>query len=275
MARVQKQFEAFDELIKLGRFEENQTLRDKRDIIRNKLETRLPKIFEEHKETCPKFHFRNQGSYEMGTGTKPLDGDYDIDQGLYFAISTEDYPDPVVLKQRVYEALIGHTQNVRLRQPCVTVFYQQAGESVYHVDIAVYSDESKNGDGKARLARGKEHSAKENRYWEIADPEGLSDTIFSRFTNSDRGQFRRVVRYLKRWKCENFSKDGHAAPVGIGLTIAAYDHFEPTYTDPVAYKADDLGALRILVRAIVNRFALVWDATEQKSVWRLTIKLPV
>ena len=252
MASVQKQFEAFDDAIRLGRFEENQTLRDKRDIIRKKLESRLPDIFEVHREVCPKFFFLDQGSYDMGTGIKPLDGDYDIDQGLYFVACYADYPDPVLLKKRVYEALEGHTQDVCIRQPCVTVFYQEAGESIYHVDIAVYSDGSSNNDGKVRLARGKEYSAQENRRWEISDPQELSETIFAKFTNeSDRDQFRRIVRYLKQWKNVNFSMDGRAAPIGIGLTVAAYDNLQPLYT-PFDYTDNDLEALRRLVRAMLN-----------------------
>ncbi len=55
-------------------------------------------MFAAHGETCPDYEFRDQGSYEMGTGTKPLNGDYDIDQGLYFAVSPAEYPDSVVLK---------------------------------------------------------------------------------------------------------------------------------------------------------------------------------
>lgn len=38
MANVQKQFETFNDEIKLKRFEENAVLREKRDIIRNKRE---------------------------------------------------------------------------------------------------------------------------------------------------------------------------------------------------------------------------------------------
>ncbi|HVB21549.1 MAG TPA: hypothetical protein VNG51_06360 [Ktedonobacteraceae bacterium] len=273
---IQKQFEAFHEAIKLGRFEENQILREKRDIIKGKLESRLPEIFEGYGEECPTFSFRDQGSYEMGTGTKPLDGDYDIDLGLYFLVSTADYPDPVVLKQRVHEALDGHTQEVRIRQSCVTVFYQQEGEPIYHVDIAIYSDREVNADDADRIAKGKEYSTEENRFWEVSDPQGLSDTLLAGFKKeTDRDQFRRSIRYLKRWKDENFSTDGNAAPRGIGLTILTYDHLQPSYTDDFAYDADDLEALRVLVRATLNRFSYVWDDAEQKSVRRLAVTLPV
>lgn len=279
MANVQGQFEGFHEAIKLKRFEENQTLRDKRDIIRKKLRENLPGVFEGHGEERREFSFRDQGSYEMGTGIKPLDGDYDIDQGLYFEVGTDEYADPVVLKQRVHEALDGHTDDVRIRRPCVTVFYHRDSERIYHVDIAVYSAGSQNADGKARLAKGRENSAEEYRVWEVSDPQALTDAIFDRFKGNDRDQFRRAVRYLKRWRGENFSEGGNASPLGIGLTVAAYDHLRPTYTDVFAGKADDLGALRALVRAILDRFTdrftSAWDNDEQKLVRRLSVTLPV
>ncbi len=276
MANVQKQFEEFHDRIKLKRFGENETLREKRNIIRDKLEDRLPTIFEKYDEECPEFYFLDQGSYEMGTGTKQLDGgDYDIDQGLYFKVSTADYPDPVVVKERVHKALDGHTGDVRIRRPCVTVFYQHDGEPIYHVDIAVYSDGSENPDGKSKLAKGRQNSADEYRFWEVSDPQTLSEKIFDRFEGNDRAQFRRIVRYLKRWKDKNFPTDGNAAPLGIGLTVATYDDLQPTYADVVAGKADDLAALRNLAHAISNRFTLTWDDDEQLWVRRLIVKLPV
>ena len=232
-------------------------------------------VFENHGETCPDFYFVDQGSYAMDTGVKPLDGDFDIDQGLYFLVSASTYDNPVVLKERVYEALDGHTNDVQLRRSCVTVFYSLEDEPVYHVDLPVYSDGSQNMDGKARLATGKRHSQPENRFWEISNPQKLAETIFERFTGEDRVQFRRIVRCLKRWKAVNFTGGGGSAPNGIGLTIAAYDCLQPAYTDRFANKHNDLGAMRALVEATLARFALVYDENEQLFVRRLVVKLPV
>ena len=275
MADVQKQFNQFDEKIKLGRFDENVTLRDKRDIIREKLEANLPGVFEKHGEVCPEFKFYDQGSYDLGTGTKPLDGDFDIDQGLYFEISTDDYPDPVVLKKRVHEALDGHTRDVSIRRSCVTVQYQKEGEPVYHVDVAVYSEGSANSDGKSRLAKGREHSSSENRVWEVSKPRALKEKIREKFGEVDRRVFRRSVRFLKRWRDENFPRDGHAAPLGIGLTVATYDELQPAYLDYFAGKPDDLTTMRRLVEAVLSRFVDVWDDEEQKYVRRIYVYLPV
>lgn len=161
MANVQQRFDQFNERIKLKRFKDNKTLQEKRDIVRDRLTTKLPDVFAEHDETCPPFVFANQGSYVMGTGIKPKKGDFDIDQGLYFAVGSDSYPDPVVLKQRVHAALVGHTKDVQIRRSCVTVFYQQDEEPIYHVDVAVYIDGSEESDGKSRLAKGKEGSSEE------------------------------------------------------------------------------------------------------------------
>lgn len=276
MANIQSQFEHFNDVIRLGRFEENAILREKRDIIRDKLKVNLPGVFEKYGETCPKFDFLDQGSYQMGTGTKPLDGDYDIDQGIYFFVSTAEYPDPVKLKERVHEALFGHTKDVQLRRSCVTVFYQCDGEPVYHVDLAIYSDKSCNPDGKSRHAKGKSNSDPENRVWEVSDPQLLSETIFSKVPDKeDRKQFRRIIRYWKRWKAINFTDGGASAPNGIGLTLLTYYHFQPRYADVFANKYNDLWAMRELVETVQANFQLVYDEKEQKYVERLIVRLPI
>jgi len=53
MTNVQPQFDTFHARIKLGRFDEEKTLREKRDIIRNKLRDKLPGVFKAYGETYP------------------------------------------------------------------------------------------------------------------------------------------------------------------------------------------------------------------------------
>lgn len=258
MADVQKHFESFHDAIKLKQFDENQTLREKRDIVLDKLKTRLKTIFEEKNEPVPTLQSFDQGSYKMGTGVIPLDSDYDIDVGVSFNVSKDDYPDPVEVKEWVYDALNGHTKKVDMRRPCVTVFYQKGDEPVYHVDLAVYSDESCNSDGKKYLAKGKLNSSDDNKYWEVSEPQKLADTVGNRHSGDDKKQFVRVIRYLKRWKDFKFSSNGNAAPIGIGLTIAAYNWFSPNKTtDNVANtsKYNDLQATRGVVSGMLNNFS--------------------
>ncbi|RCR71251.1 nucleotidyltransferase domain-containing protein [Larkinella punicea] len=280
MANVQKQFDQYHNQIKLR--QEETILAEKRDIIRKKLKENLPKVFEDHDEENLVPEFCDQGSYEMGTGIKPLDGEYDIDQGVYFPTSKDNgtyAKDPVLLKERVHEALEGHTKDVCIRRPCVTVFYQKDGERVFHVDLAIYSDSSSNTDNTDYLAMGKRNSGDDYREWQRSNPTVLKDTFFRRFSNDEpaRKQFRRVIRYMKRWKDLNFSSDGNNAPRGIGLTISAHEGFMPKYSDPITYKPDDLEALLGLVNYMVNSFFSITRNENGNliTVRRLTAYLPV
>ncbi|HEX2093387.1 MAG TPA: nucleotidyltransferase, partial [Longimicrobiaceae bacterium] len=194
---MQRHLEAFHKSIRLS-LGESRTLRQKRDAVCRRVEARLPGIFEEAGEDCPLFEFRDQGSYQMGTGVFPLDRDFDIDLGLYFEIDPDEYH-PVELKRRVHAALEGHTpgdgvrDGVRIRRPCVTVQYHRAGEPVYHVDIAVYSDGSLSRDGKPRLALGKGRSDEKFCGWEVSDPRALASLILGSRSGEELTQFRRVV----------------------------------------------------------------------------------
>ncbi|MDJ0902483.1 MAG: nucleotidyltransferase [Xenococcus sp. MO_188.B8] len=273
MADIQKYFEKFHENIKLKRFKENATLREKRDRVLDRLKNNWDKVFEDEDINPPKYETFDQGSYDLGTGNKPTNGDYDIDVGIIIRISKDDYPDPVKVKKWIYDALYGHTKSVEIRRPCVTVFYQKDGEDIYHVDLAVYCES----DDKIYLAKGKPNSSEENRVWEKADPHELSKLIKEHYSDRDDDkQFRRIIRYLKRWKDVKFSQDGNAAPIGIGVTIAAYYWFKPNKT--VDYcanttKYNDLKALNQFVQKIINNFTTVWQDGE--SVERLRVVLPV
>jgi hypothetical protein len=250
VANVQRQLHSFHKRIRLN-LDENQTLRKKREIVCGKLRERLPYIFEAGDEECPWFEIRDQGSYKMGTAVYPLDRDFDIDLGIFFQIDHNAY-DPVRLKRVVHGALEGHTRKVHIRRPCVTVQYQQAGQPTYHVDIAVYSDGTCSPDGIPRLAMGKERSRKEFCVWEPSDPAALTAEILDSYVGEDLTQFRRVVRYLKRWKDANFSARGNGAPRGIALTVACHQHFEPAYFSDDT--PDDLTALIQVVGGMLESF---------------------
>ena len=272
MADVQKYFSNFHDAIKMD--DENEILREKRYIIIDKLHDRIPKYFSEIDQDAPTFDHFNKGGYSMGLGVKPLNSDYDIDVGIVFDIDREDYPDPVVVKQWVLDALEGYTDSVKMKQPCVTVQYHLNGEPCYHVDLAIYSP---NG-SKLFLARGKPNSEAIQREWQEDDPKGLKKLIADRFSiKEERDQYRRVVRYLKRWKDFNFSSEGHAAPIGIGITVAAYMWFSPCcpIIDPFTgtRKDDDLLALKQWVSSMVANFSLTYFNGEWAD--RLIVKVPV
>lgn len=255
-------FRRFEENIKLGHLDENAELRQKRDRVLSRLRENL----------SMKFEWFNQGSYAMGTGVKPLDGDYDIDIGIVLDLDRNQH-DPVTVKGWIYKAVEQHTARVEWRRPCITVYYQQAGEAIYHVDLAILA---KDRWGNMHLAIGREHSAKEQREWQQDDRKGFIDVIGNRFSGEDAAQFRRVIRYLKRWRDVHFASEGRAAPTGLGLTVAAYHDFRiakfNSYYASATY--DDFAATEALVRAIRGRFSTTWDSSTGQYVKRLKLIFP-
>lgn len=267
MLNLQKEFIEFHDNIKLD--DENATLREKRDILLKKLKDNISK-------DAVSYTTFNQGSYAMGTGILPEDEDYDIDVGLKFNMDKDDYSDPIVPKKWVKDALYGHTKTVEIRRSCVTVTYRMDGESLFHVDFAVYAAD--NTDGKMYISKGKESSSDDNKKWELTDPQGLIDTIKGKFNGDDAAQFRRVIRYMKKWRTHKFSSNGDEAPTGISLTILAYNLFSSNKTYDWAtkkYVYDDFTALYTLVTSIKNSFTLTWSTKD--NVWYHTVSaiLPV
>lgn len=249
MANVQKQFTDFHDAIKLD--DENETLREKRERI-------LKKLKEKINADAPSFTSFVQGSYAMSTGVKPLSGEFDIDVGLSFDMSKDDH-DPVPAKQWVLDALAGHTSSVVMKTPCVTATYFENGEASFHVDLAVYA--AGNSDGNTYLAKGKPNSNPEKKIWESSDPKELIRLVKNQFSEADdRAQFRRIIRYLKRWKDKHFPTTGHAAPTGIALTVAAMKYLQPNYSvDTFTGKRsyNDLVALKNFTKGLLDAFITV------------------
>lgn len=272
MAKVQPQFIEFHSNIRLGTYEENATLREKRETLLKDLRQGLKELFEEKEQEQPDYETINQGSYKLNTGNKPVEGDYDLDIGVIFHINKEDYSDPVEVKKWVYDALERPNRTVEMKGPCVRVQYLKDGKPDHHVDLAIYAG-GKDRNGFRSLARGKLNSDTANRIWEDADPEGLTEKITSRHKDDDAAQFRRVVREMKRWKQEKFSLNGNGAPPSIGLTLAAYEWYCPAKTvkDAVqgTYEYDDRQALEQLVQKMLSQFQ---GAEGQR---RLKLYLPV
>ena len=230
MPAAQKQFDEFHAAIKLDNDDEKAKLREKRETLLTTLRKNLP-------ADLPTFENFNQGSYSMHTGVVPLDGNYDIDVGLIFDCRRDKYPDPVVLKKKVRDALDSHGRTVTIRRPCVTVNYMRGDEVDYHVDLAVYV---KRDDNLLDLAKGKENSDSSRRVWEISDPKKLTELICTAFKDAgDLGQFRRCIRYFKRWRDAQFYS---GAPLSIALTVAALKWFVPNKTTSGAYIDDRVPA---------------------------------
>lgn len=267
MVNLQTQFNKFHNTIKID-FDDNEPLRHKRNLIISNLEDGFKKLFSIQ---VPTFNHFNQGSYDLATGVKPLPGeDYDIDVGVIFNFSKNVYR-PVQVKEWVCSALNTGSRTVEIKRSCVRVQYHFDEERSFHVDLAIYSlDRDYWGDETTHIAKGLIFSSEDKKIWELSEPFKLKKLLKSKFADSsDREQFRRIIRYLKRWKDVNFSSTVRGRPTGIALTACCYQLFvaqkDYNYSSYI-YQYNDLRALINVVSGIIEMFS--WDN-------QISVKLPV
>lgn len=254
---IQSELKKFNDKIRVD-FDIKRELAEKRDILLNKLR---------NSKDLPSFKELDQGSYAIYTGIEPeSDGEYDIDVALRFYANKSEYK-PIELKNKICEILENHTDyGAEIKKPCVTVTYKKDGEAKFHVDLVTYVYDNKDDeDSQLYIAKGKNDDLQE---WEEADPKGLVDYINEKVEKGDkRDQFRRVVRYLKKWKNYKFSNTGHTNPPSIGITIITVDNF--TY-----YEGDDLNALINIVNKIIDKFIFVGTSETGRNLYRIKLSLP-
>lgn len=270
MIDLQPQFKKFYDTIRID-FNNSQLLRDKRDLIITNLTDGLSKAL--HSNT-PKFSYFNQGSYDLATGVEPLEGeDYDIDVGIIFDFTKTDR-DPVQVKQVVLDILNAPAKRiVDMHRSCVRVQYHQQGAKHFHIDLAIYAygtDFWGRQNNTLHIAKGYVGSTSDKRIWEISEPYALKECLKTKFSdNLNRDQFRRTIRYLKRWKDYNSALQNNGKPTGIALTACCYKYFQPQYTldyGSNTRRYNDLSALVIVTQSIIRSFS--WNN-------KITVELPV
>lgn len=256
---LQSEFKKFNDKIRAD-FDVKKELSEKRDILIEKLKS---------SGKLPSFTVFNQGSYAMCTGIEPEDDqEYDIDVALKFSINKDDY-EPMQLKNNICDVLKDHTDyGAKVKKPCVTVTYKKDGEAAFHVDLVTYLYENKDNSGsQLYIAKGIDGS-KDSQKWEKADPKGLVDYINDGVEEGEkREQFRRVIRYIKKWKSRKFTNTGHINPPSIGITLIAVDNF-------TFYKDNDLDALIYIVEEIKKKFYLVGATDTGRNLYRIELCLP-
>ena len=241
MADIQKQFEQFHDTIRVD-YEMAQELRDKRDIVVERIYNHLKRIG----TVQPRLLL--QGSYKMKTGVKPIaDLEYDIDIGLRFDLHEGDCPAPTV-RQWVYEAVEKHTRRIEDKGPCIRVVYEKG----YHLDLVSYAVWEEYGTEEYRLAH-------KTRGWRPADPPGLLEYVndyrqdFEDTEDSatQTDQYRRCIRYLRRWNdvCMPFEHD--SKPCGLAFVILGIQR-GLTRTVFLDGRPDDRGALEDFTRSVAQ-----------------------
>ena len=259
---IQTHFDKFHDKIKLGREDDAyKTARERDDSIK----AAVKDAFKE--ADYPVVADFIQGSLKTHMGIKPINGDYDIDRAL--VIDGDSAPEnPVTPKKKALDVLENRGfKNAKIKKPCVTADY--ASDDV-HIDFIIYK---RDGD-QHYLAVGKKNSAEENREWSECDPLGLiewidDDSEYGEDAEEERPQFRRLVRYLKRWRDVQFSDAVAAKVFSIGLTVMVKEQFASSFSTEGARQ--DLAALRDTAEAILNGG---YFDEEEESRYRVCVDLP-
>lgn len=208
--------------ITLGSEKEEQLRRSRKG-----LRERLRKALSEKGVKDVKFY--RQGSYAHRTLINPLDGDYDIDDGIYMDLSGfKDEPTPRTVHNWIREAAKGYTENDPIdKEPCVRAVFK-AG---YHVDLPAYKVE------KNDETQEKYFLAKKAAGWEQSAPREMTEW-FQNQVKKNSEQLRRVVKYFKAWKDYRNNKTSTKLPNGLTLTILTCEEFEGDGSrDDIAFHA--------------------------------------
>lgn len=229
MSDCHREFQDFYKKIKLS-----PPKRESLKTARNAIRDRIRKYFRENlKARVPNFH--GQGSYAMHTIVNPINGEYDIDDGVYLNNLDEDrskWPTAETVHRWIYNAVEGHTSQKPInKRACVRVVY--AGH--YHVDLPIYG-----------IYNGLPYLAEKGKTeWTLSDPKALTDWFVDQVKNKGE-QLKRVVMYLKAW-ADNKSGLGKLPP-SLVLTVLAAENYVSSDRDDKAFTET--------VRKIKNRILI-------------------
>lgn len=254
---LQTQFKKFHDTISLSwKDERMQKIREKNDSI-------LEDIKEKFKnEGFPLIESFPQGSYITKTTIEPIGKEYDIDIGV--VVSSDKAPDdPVDIKKSLRDVLTERNfKEPRIKMPCVTAQYLKDGEKSFHLDYPIYK---KDDQGRYYLAIGKEYSGSDSKKWEESDPKGLIawlNDVNSFDSEEAFAQYKRLVRYLKRWRDECIPESQRKKVYSIGLAVMTKNSFVKSIS--ADGEMNDLISLRETVKNITNKHFTVTDYVNKK-----------
>lgn len=262
---LQAHFNTFHNKIKLGREDEVYKKARERD---SSITADVKKEFKD--AGYPVIDDFLTGSHGNNTAIHPLSGDLDIDRAL--VIDDDQAPEnPLDPKNKTLSVLEERGfKNAKIKKPCVTADY--ASDNV-HIDYPIYK---KSGDSYS-LAVGKKNSDEKNREWSPSDPKGLKSWVKDQSLHAapaekKHDQYRRLVRYLKRWRDFKFSDPVLSKVYSIGLTVMAKECFVSDL-DSEGFPSD-LSALRQTVSQILdNEYFTCVDVDADR--YKVQVDLPV
>jgi len=217
MADCHNLFQQYHNTVKLS-VSKKEFLKKGKNAIRNRIKNYFINTL---KIKSPKFW--SQGSYALRTIVNPIDGEYDIDDGVYLQNIEEEnnWPSPQTVHKWIYSAVKGHTREDPIdKRTCIRVVY--SGE--YHIDLPIYAIS----DNNYYLAE------KSNSGWHISNPKKFHDWFMTQLKiNSE--QLRTIVKYLKAWADYQRKYNRSILPSGLILTVLTTENCENRERDDAAF----------------------------------------
>lgn len=261
---IQTQFNKFNKTISISRESDDyKAIREKDTNIKSAVKAAFKKA------GYPVINDFRQGSFATDTAVRSHDGDVDLDRAL--VISAEEAPDdPVDCKKVLRDVLVKRGfKNAGIKMPCVTADYASLK---LHLDYTVYQD---NGYEQLDLGVGREFSGAKDRGWQQGDPKGLIKWINGNdnyaFSAEQRHQYRRIIRYLKRWRDVVFTNESTRKKVySIGLAVMAIECYSSKFDDGTPV---DLEAILETVKIMLNSGYFTQKSFD-KNQYDIRVQLP-
>ncbi len=191
----------------------------------NTLREKIREYLREKKVNNPRFY--RQGSYVHRTLVRPLNDDYDLDDGVYLDLAGfSDTPSPSTIHNWIYIAVEGHTQTPPIdKEACVKANFKDG----YHIDLPSYNVI------KNIYDRSEEYYiAKKTKGWELSDPRAMTTWLNSKVQEHSE-QLRRLVKYMKAWADYSDTNRNTNLPNGLTLTILISEQCSSDTRDDIAF----------------------------------------
>lgn len=252
MANTHRLFQHFNGEIKLTD-EKRTLLMTVRDSLRKRMKRNYG-LIPVNERTNLELNFQTQGSFIMDTIIRPLNDDFDLDDGVYFqgGLSEHQRPKPQVFHNWVIRAIDkdNEYENVKDKPSCVRVQYKQG----FHIDIPIYYADNFDCPDLAETNHGwiLSNPVEFIAWFEEKTKSGFQKAFiyeslkyaepYSKWLTDIRKadcQLRRLVRYMKAWG----DLHRNEMPCGIIMTILVANNFAVDERDDVAFR-DTLISIR-------------------------------
>lgn len=209
MANTNLQFQKFNDNLKIPSSKTSK-MNDARESARSIIYN----WFKKHKPEYP-VSFWIQGSHKNHLNIRTENDDCDQDDGIYIDRDPNASVDGTDFQEWIVEALTGSTAiDVEHRSRCVRNYYSPYNLGSFHIDYPSYYKTDEMPHPKLTV---------KNKKLEESDPKEFTNWLENE--TDDKGQLRRIIRFLKGW-C-NFKGSEHDMLNGLTLTVLVCRNYEP------------------------------------------------